>query len=131
MRNKVPKIPNATEEPTPPAAVDAGAGEEAPATEALKIVITLKDGRGSIGAQRAGCDPFLLSLPDAGLANTLARLPDALAEADARWREQRQYPKYTRPAPPPAPARPVATPSTRSATRGAPSTPGVESPWMF
>lgn len=44
--------------------------------------------------------------------------------------EQSLFPEDQRPAPPPAP-RPVATPPTRRATRGAPSTPGVERPRMF
>ena len=114
----------ATEDPTTTV-------EETPPTESLKIVITLKDGRGSIGVQRAGCDPVLLQLPDAALTNAIARLPEALVAADVQWRERRQYPKYTRPAPPTAPVRPVATPPTRRATRVAPTTPSVETPRMF
>jgi hypothetical protein len=134
MPRRVPKVPKAEEEPTPPAEGNAGEGEEAPpASEApppedLKVVILLREGRGSIGVQRAGCDPFLLPLPDAGLTNAVARLPDALVEADARWREQRQYPKYTRPAPPPrapAPPRAARTPPAR------PVAPAVQAPRMF
>ena len=120
-RPRVPKVPKAQEEPTPSAEAaaepeeeeDAAVSqEEAPATPAtpppeyLRVIITLRDGRGSIGLQRFGCDPFLTTTPDADLANALARVPELLAAADGVWQERRQNPKYTRPAPrPPAPPR--------------------------
>jgi hypothetical protein len=128
------KVPKATEDPTRAAEINVGQGEAIPPkevmalTEALKIVITLKDGRGSIGVQRAGCDPFLLPLPDASLANTIARLPDALVEADARWRAQRQYPKYTRPAPPPRPPTPA---RAIRVTPARPAASSLQQPSMF
>ena len=132
-RPRAPKVPNPTEELTPPAEDAAETEEEEEDSEAevkddapehpatppaspgpptpndLKIVISLKGERASIGIQRPGCDPFLLPLPDAGLTNAIARLPEALVEADALWQGRRQNPKYARPAPPPrTPAAPRA-----------------------
>lgn len=136
------KGPKATAGPPVPAEANVGEGTETspaegiPPPEALKIVITLKDGHGCIGIQREGCDPFLLPLPDAGLTNAIARLPEALVEASARWREQPRFPEYQRPVPPPAPPRPAVPPVTRTRRGAAPSTPtqpapAVQAPRMF
>ncbi len=125
-RPRVPKVPKAPEEPTPPAEASAEPEEEeeAPATAAttaapppeyLRVIITLRDGRGSIGLQRFGCDPFLTTTPDADLPNALARVPELLAAADGVWQERRQNPKYIRPAPAPRP------PATPRAARTAPA----------
>ena len=120
-RPRVPKVPRAQEEPTPPAEASAGAQEEAPTTPAtptpeyLRVIITLRNGRGSIGLQRFGCDPFLTTTPDTDLANALARVPELLAAAEGIWQERRQNPKYTRPAPPPRP------PAAPRAARAAPA----------
>ena len=138
------RVPKATEDPTTPTEVSAGveAGmEPAPTPEAtppeyLKVVIILREGRSSIGVQRAGCDPVLQHLPEAGLANAIARLPEVLAEAGARWREQPRFPVYQRPAPPP-PRRVGAAPAITRLRRGAAQTtpaqpaPEVQAPRMF
>ena len=122
------RVPIPTEEPT--AAV--GAEEEAspaaapPPPEYLRVIITLRDGRGSIGVQRFGCDPYMATMTDAELANALALVPELLAAADGIWQERRQNPKYTRPAPPPrppAPPRAARTPPAPAAPAGPQMTP--------
>ena len=150
-RPRAPKVTKPPEEPTPPAEasndigaglepaptpVDPNAEEVTPPPEYLRIIITLRDGRGSIGLQHFGYDPVLVpvdlssedALPEVDLvevpahvAQALAQVPAALAQAEARWREWRQNPKYTRPAPPPrapTPARAARTPARPAAPAG-------------
>lgn len=140
-----PKVPKTEEGPIPPAEGNASAEaglepaptpETTPTTENLKIVITLKGDRGWIGVQREGCDPYLVTMTDAELDKAFALIPEMLAEATARWREQPRFPAYQRPAPPPAAPRPATPPVTR-ARRGAaqtppaPPAPVVQAPRMF
>ena len=134
-RTRVPKVTKAQEEPTPvaeaendagavstpaPTPADPNAEEETLPPEYLRIIITLRDGRGSIGVKRFGWDPYMATMTDSDLANALALVPEVLAAADARWQERHQNPKYTRPAPVlrPTPARAARTPPAPAAPAG-------------
>ena len=85
----------------------------------LKVVIALKGGGGFIGIQRSGCDPVLVPIVDFGLQEALAQVPGVVAQAEAQWQTQRQYPQYERPAPP----RPAATTRPRPAPKPGATTP--------
>lgn len=85
----------------------------------LKVVLTIRGEIATIGVQRPLCDPFLVSFPGdaATLENLVGHLPGVVARAVARWGETPLYPKYDRPAPPPAAPRPART------TQGRPAAP--------
>ena len=113
-----------------------------PAPEILKIVIQLRPPNVMIGVSQPGKDPHLVSLELADvqhLDQVLAQVPGIVEVARARWATAPQFPKYTRPAPPPRPApapRPAATrplPKPKPGARGPkqPNAEGAERPSMF
>jgi len=70
----------------------------------IKVVISLKDGKGSIGIQAPNCDPIFTTLEgDLGVA--LERVPELVQQAQERWAENARYPKADVPKPPPQPSR--------------------------
>ena len=81
------------------------AGEQAGASETdtpddLKVVVSIKAGRATIGVQRTSSDPHIESFDDHDLTG-LAQEALALVErARAKWEEEPKYPSYDRPAPP-------------------------------
>jgi len=87
-------------------------------SEEIKVVVALKENRGSIGVQSPDCDPIFLTFEgDLGLA--LERVPGLVAEARQRWESNPRYPKCETPLPSQAPP---AQPAPRSASRQAAST---------
>ena len=71
----------------------------------IKVVIALKDGRGSIGVSAPECDPFF-TIHEGGLEEAIARLPDIVRQAQERWAASPRYPKSTlAPEPAAAPVR--------------------------
>ena len=134
MTTKVPRTrraPKVADTPTTPTAV------ETPPTESLKIVILLRPPKAVVGVSQPGKDPHMVSLEMVnvqGLEQVLAEVPGIVELARAKWEVSPQYPKYTRPAPPPRPATAPVT-RARTAPRGpttvAPPTPSVERPRML
>ncbi len=88
-------------EPAPPASAEPET-EATPSNEAdeLKLVVSIRAGRSTIGVQRPASDPHLESDGALDLATLLERIPGVLERAQARWRDAPQYPGYVRPAPP-------------------------------
>lgn len=75
----------------------------------LKVVLSIRGDKASIGVQRPLCDPFIETFQAAGFSEELVQeIPGVIARAVARWQETPQFPKYDRPAPPPTPAQPRA-----------------------
>ena len=74
--------------------------------EELKVVITLKGERGTIGIQAPDCDP-VFSLFEGGLEQALERVPGLVSEARERWGQSPRYPKTKHELTPPQPARPA------------------------
>ena len=70
------------------------------AAEELKLVVSIRAGRSTIGVQRPASDPHLESDGALDLTTLLERIPGVLERAQARWRDAPQYPGYVRPAPP-------------------------------
>ncbi len=108
----------------------------------LKVVIVLRAGRGLGGVSSPHCDPQMASLELAeadSLAQALGALPGIVALARERWREQRRYPSYERPAPtiPPVNTRASPTPkrdaptTNRTATLRPKPGPVVETPRLM
>ena len=86
--------------PAPPAAQEAQASSSSAAGE-LKLIVSIRDGRSTIGVQRPASDPHLESDGALDLSTLLERIPGVLERAQARWREAPKHPAYARPAPRP------------------------------
>ncbi len=88
----------------PDAADDAGeqaAPADTEASEELKVVLSIKGGRATIGVQRPSADPHIEAFDDADLFGLADEFPAVVARARAIWEETPQHPAYEKPAPPP------------------------------
>ena len=70
------------------------------AADELKLVVSIRAGRSTIGVQRPASDPHLESDDALDLTALLERIPGVLERARARWRDAPRHPGYARPAPP-------------------------------
>ena len=68
--------------------------------EELKLVVSIRAGRSTIGVQRPASDPHLESDDALDLSTLLGRIPGVVERAQARWRDAPRHPGYARPAPP-------------------------------
>jgi len=91
----------------------------------VKVVISLKGNKGSIGIQSPKCDPVFTTF-DGDLGLALERVPGLVGEARQKWNTNPQYPKCETPLPSQQAPRP--TPTTRPAPRQTAST---AQPQMF
>ena len=73
-------------------------GTEAP--EDLKLVVSIRDGRATIGVQRPSSDPHVETADDSNLLTLVGEIPAVIERAKARWEESPKHPTYERPAPP-------------------------------
>ena len=101
---------------TEPAALAEPETEATPsdAPDEIKLVVSIRAGRSTIGVQRPSSDPHLESDTALDLTTLLGRIPEVIERAQARWRETPRHPGYARPAPP----------ARRNARRGQASSPG-------
>ena len=76
------------------------AGEEIEASEDLKVVVSIKDGRATIGVQRPESDPHIESFDDLEESGLTQEVSAVIERARARWEEAPKYPPHERPAPP-------------------------------
>ena len=68
--------------------------------EGMRVVVSIKGGRATIGVQRRSSDPHIESfdnLDESGLTQEVAAV---IERARARWEESPKHPAYERPAPP-------------------------------
>ncbi|MDE2842409.1 MAG: hypothetical protein OXN21_03390, partial [Chloroflexota bacterium] len=106
-------VEDAAEDPEVDADADAGehdvadASEEQPAptgtetAEELKVVLSIKGNRATIGVQQPSADPHIESFDDPDLFGLADEFPAVVARAKARWEEEPMHPAYVKPAPPP------------------------------
>ena len=76
------------------------AGDEAGAPEDLKVVVSIKDGRATIGVQGASSDPHIESFDDPDLSRLTQEALAVVERARAKWEDEPKYPAHVRPAPP-------------------------------
>ena len=76
------------------------AEEGAASTDDLKVVVSIKGGRATIGVQRPSSDPHVESFDDSDLSGLAQEVPAVMERARARWQETPKHPAYARPAPP-------------------------------
>ena len=75
-------------------------GEETPQSEDLKVVVSIKGGRATIGVQRPSADPHIETFEDHDLSGLAQEVPAVTERARARWEDTPKHPAYERPAPP-------------------------------
>ena len=75
------------------------AGEQAGPPDDLKVVVSLKGGRATIGVQQPASDPHIESFDDRDLSGLTQEVPAVIGRARARWEDELRYPAHARPAP--------------------------------
>ena len=75
-------------------------GEETAPSEDLKVVVSIKGGRATIGVQQPSADPHIETFEDLDVSGLAQELPAMVERARARWEETPKHPAYARPAPP-------------------------------
>ena len=79
---------------------DAGeqpAPAETEATEELKVVLSIRGGRATIGVRRPSADPHIETFDDPDLFGLADEFPAVVTRARARWEEEPKYPAYMKP----------------------------------
>ena len=82
------------------AAGEQAAGDETGSSEDLKIVVSIKGGRATIGVQRPSSDPQIESFDGADLSGLTQEVTTVIERARAKWEDEPKYPAHERPAPP-------------------------------
>ena len=76
------------------------AGEETEASEDLKVVVSIKGGRATIGVQQPSSDPHIETFDDLDVSGLTQEVSAVVERARARWEDAPKHPAYARPAPP-------------------------------
>ena len=75
-------------------------GDETEAPEDLKVVVSIKGGRATIGVQRPSSDPHIETFDDGDLAGLTQEVLPVIERARAKWEDEPKYPAHARPASP-------------------------------
>ena len=81
-------------------AEEQAAGDETGSSEDLKVVVSIKGGRATIGVQRPSSDPHIETFEDPDLSGLTQEALAVVERARARWEEAPKHPAHVRPAPP-------------------------------
>ena len=76
------------------------ATEDAEAPEELKVVLSIKGGRATIGVQGPSSDPHIESFDGLDLSALVKEVAAVTERARAKWQEEPRHPAHERPAPP-------------------------------
>ena len=82
-------------------------GEEQPVpaetetSDELKVVLSIRGNRATIGVQRPSADPHIESFDDPDLFGLADEFPAVVARAQVIWEEEPMHPAYVKPAPAP------------------------------
>ena len=85
-------------EKTPQGSDDAEEG--AASTDDLKVVVSIKGGRATIGVQRPSADPHIEIFEGHDLSGLAQEVSAVTERARAKWEDTPKHPAYERPAPP-------------------------------
>ena len=87
-----------------PDVADGGGVQPAPGetetTEELKVVLSIRGDRATIGVQQPSSDPHIESFDDLDLTGLAQEVPGVVERARARWEDEPRHPAHERPAPP-------------------------------
>ena len=75
-------------------------GDETGSSEDLKVVVSIKDGRATIGVQQPSSDPHIESFEDYDLSGLAQETLAVVERARAKWEDEPKHPAHERPAPP-------------------------------
>ncbi len=75
-------------------------GDETGSSEDLKVVVSIKGGRATIGVQQPSSDPHIESFDDADLSGLTQEVTAVIERARAKWEDEPKHPAHERPAPP-------------------------------
>ena len=81
-------------------AEEQAAGDETGSSEDLKVVVSIKDGRVTIGVQRPSADPHIETFDDPDLSGLTQETLAVVERARAKWEDEPKHPAHVRPAPP-------------------------------
>ena len=76
------------------------AGEQDGQPEDLKVVVSIKGERATIGVQRPASDPHIETFDDGDLAGLTQEVSAVIERARAKWEDEPKHPAHVRPAPP-------------------------------
>ena len=76
------------------------AEDQANPPEDLKVVVSIKGGRATIGVQRTTSDPHIESFDDHDLSELAQEVSAVIERARAKWDDAPRYPAHARPVPP-------------------------------
>ena len=76
------------------------AEDEASPHEDLKVVVSIKAGRATIGVQQPSSDPHIETVDAPDLSGMTQEVLAVVERARAKWEEEPKYPTHERPAPP-------------------------------
>ena len=76
------------------------AGDETEPSEDLKVVVSIKGGRATIGVQQPSSDPHIETFDDPDLSGLTQEVLAVTERARARWEDEPKHPAHVRPAPP-------------------------------
>ena len=76
------------------------ADEETAPAEDLKVVVSIKGGRATIGVQQPSSDPHIETFDDLDVSELTQEVSAVVERARARWEDAPKHPAYARPAPP-------------------------------
>ena len=77
-----------------------GAEEQAGQPEDLKVVVSIKGGRATIGVQQPSSDPHIESFDDQDLSGLTQEVLAVIERARAKWEDEPKHPAHEKPAPP-------------------------------
>ena len=77
-------------------AEEQAAGDETGSSEDLKVVVSIKGNRATIGVQQPAADPHIESFDDGDLSGLAQEVPAVIERARAKWEEAPKYPAHAR-----------------------------------
>ena len=77
------------------------ADEETAPAEDLKVVVSIKGGRATIGVQQPSSDPHIETFDDLDVSGLTQEALAVIERAKAKWEDEPTHPAHARPAPPP------------------------------
>ena len=88
------------EEQAPDDAEEQAVGDETGSSEDLKVIVSIKGGRATIGVQQPASDPHIESFDDPDVSGLTQEVWAVIERARAKWEDEPKHPAHERPAPP-------------------------------
>ena len=76
------------------------AGDQTGQPDELKVVVSVRGDRATIGVQQPSSDPHIESFDELDLSGLAGEVPAVIERARAKWEDEPRHPAHERPAPP-------------------------------